>query len=74
MTCGFPSANQFLEAIDSDEWTEYLAFWELENIPDQSPPPPKDPEVVCRELDRIMGINPRGNNNRKAQHGQHAGQ
>jgi hypothetical protein len=35
MATGFPSADQFLESIDSDEWTELLAFYELDPFGEQ---------------------------------------
>lgn len=35
MLAGYPSAEQYLESIDSDEWTELLAFNALDPIGEQ---------------------------------------
>ena len=65
MAAGFPSAEQYLEAIDSDEWTEALAYYEVEHTPDANPPA-KDPQKVADYLDRhVFGVGPHGNNHRK---------
>jgi hypothetical protein len=35
LAAGYPSAEQYLESIDSDEWTELLAFNALDPIGEQ---------------------------------------
>lgn len=72
MQCGFPSASQFLDAIDSEEWTELLAFYVAEYTEETPTPLKPSTRQVERHLDQVLGGSRRGSHNRKAQHNQHA--
>jgi hypothetical protein len=65
MSCGLPSADQFLESIDADEWTEYLAFLDVEAHPELAAV--QDTKKVVAHVDAIFdgGVKRRGNKHRK---------